>query len=820
MIRSLLLFCTLCISLTVTAQPKWGGKPKGPSITGKITGKLIDEADRKGVSYATVVLMDASGQKQIDGTISDEDGKFKLTNVAPGVYTLQFSFIGYETKSVPGVKLTPGKPDFNMNEVLLSSGVLLDEVVVTEEASIVENKVDKIVYNAEKDVNTAGGDASDVLRKVPLLTVDLEGNISLRGSANIRILINGKPSGMFANNVADALKSIPAEQIKSVEVITTPSAKYDGEGSAGIVNIITKKKNIQGFTGSVSGSIGTRQNNGVLSLNAGKGRLGVNFSGSTWYSWPRDGTSYFLREATEGGMTSVLEQKGLTESRRVGFNGSLGVFYDFNAYNSFSSNIRLNGFGFDTDGGVDVTFVDPVRSINQIYNRNQIGNSLNSGYDWTNDFRRTFKKPEQELTLAVQVSGNIQNRETDVFQLGNDPLLTIDELTQNDGNNLELTFQADYVHPFSKKVKLEIGAKSVLRDIDSDYSVDVTGFGLDPTRTDVFRYDQDVYAGYTSFTFKFDDKHSMIAGVRYENTSIAGEFDTENAPFSNSYENWLPSIIVSKKLKKFQTIKASYSRRIQRPSLFYINPYLNDNDRLNVTFGNPELNPEVVDQFEVSYNTFIKGTVVNAAIYYKHTSDVITQVLEDVANGVSLNTYKNVGEDNSIGINLFSSARIKKFWQIRGNLNVFTYNIEGTVDGESLSNDGILFGGFIGNTFTVAKGLRAEFSWFGRSARRTIQGRVPSFDMFSFGVKKEIWKKRGTIGITIIEPFRPNKSFNTRLEGDDFLQRSEFTIPFQSFGINFSYRFGKLDFKEKKRNSRIKNDDVKGSGDGQGGRNF
>jgi len=375
----------LSVSLLAQNHSKWQ-KKKEPAVKGKVTGILLDSMTNKPVEFATAILLEPHSGKEINGIITNEKGQFKLI-VDVGTYDLNLSFLGYETKVLKGIKLTPKKPDVNLKKIIFSpESLTLSEVTVTGEASVIETKIDKIVYNAEKDVTNAGGDAADVLRKVPLLSVDMDGNVSLRGSSNIRILINGKPSGMFSVSVADALKSIPADQIKSVEVITSPSAKYDGEGSAGILNIITKKKRVQGFTGSVNSSVGTRLNNSTVNLSAAKGRFGISGGGSVHYSFPSNGTFDFDRTDTlSDKQVRSLMQDGATRSSRIGFHGNVSAFYDINAYNAINSSLRFHGFSFDRDGTTDALLSDPTSFLNDESSRRTLSNSLTSGFDWTSD---------------------------------------------------------------------------------------------------------------------------------------------------------------------------------------------------------------------------------------------------------------------------------------------------------------------------------------------------------------------------------------------------------------------------------------------------
>jgi len=803
-----------------------GGRGGAPKITGKITGIVQDSSSNSSLEFATIVLTRAGRDKTVNGGVSDANGKFKLTEISLGKYELKVTFLGYETKIVKGIALTPEKPDVDLGTVKLVSKVLeMDAVDIVSEKSLIENKIDKIVYNAELDVTTAGGDATEVLRKVPLLNVDIQGNVSLRGSQNLQILINGKPSGMFSNNVADALKMIPADEIKSVEVITTPGAKYDAEGTGGIINIITKKKKVEGVSGNVSAAIGNRQNNGSLNLNINKGRLGFNMGGSVNHSWPIDGPSTYLREDFIDGQTRTLSQNGNTESTRTGFGGRAGLFYDFNAYNSINSNFRIRGFTFDRDGFQDALFVDPIFNINQSYRQNQLTGSLFSGYDWNTDYTKKFKEnKDREFTIGFQMSGNDNDQDISLERLSDDIELFLKEKSINDGNNVEFTFQSDYVHPFKeKKGKLEVGVKSIIRDIDSKYDYDVfdvdqNAFFPDPSRNNLFDYKQNVYSAYSSLNLNFGKKTSLIAGARYERTDIEGSFQQNELPFANNYDNLLPSVILSYKVKGFNTLKVSFNQRIQRPSLFYINPFTNRSDTRNIVRGNPELDPELSDQYEVSYFSIMKGVTISAAVYYKETKDVIESILSVDNTGVSTTTYQNIGKSRSIGTNIFGSVTIKKIWTLRGGFNLRTYNASGIINGVRLENEAIQYFANLNSTLTLKKGFKVEMFGFWNSPRATLQGVNPSFSIYSFGVKKDILDKKASIGLNAVQPFKKYLSFRSELSDPTFNQVSNYDYPLQSFGISFSYRFGKLDFSQQQgRRNKVRNDDQK---QGEGNNNF
>ncbi|MEO6850482.1 MAG: carboxypeptidase regulatory-like domain-containing protein, partial [Mucilaginibacter sp.] len=271
--RLLILLAIFCSVLSAKAQLGIGG---GSTIVGRISGTLVDSVTKKPLDYASVSIFRSTGKSPLNGVLTDEKGNFKLDGIHPGSYKLRIVYVGYPEKFVDGIVTTDSKPDNNVGIVIISpSAKALKEVQITGQGALIENRIDKIVYNAEKDLSSAGGNATDILQKVPLVSVDINGNVSLRGDQNVRVLINGKPSGATSASLSDVLKTIPADQIKTIEVVTSPSAKYDAEGSAGIINIITKQKNISGISGSVSGGMGTRQNNGNLNLNYNKNRFSL-----------------------------------------------------------------------------------------------------------------------------------------------------------------------------------------------------------------------------------------------------------------------------------------------------------------------------------------------------------------------------------------------------------------------------------------------------------------------------------------------------------------------------------------------------------------
>ena len=804
---------TIFITSNAIAQFPGGGASRGSSIKGKIEGSLVDSVSAELVAYATVAIKKHKSSLAIDGVVTDDNGSFKFDNVPNGKYDLIFSFIGYTEKLIT-VETTLKEPDLNLGKVFFaSSSIELDAVEVQGERSLIENKVDKIVFNAENDASIAGGDATDVLRKVPMLSVDLNGNVSLRGSTNVRILINGKPSGMFATNVADALKMFPANQIKKVEVITAPSAKYDGEGSSGIINIITTGKNMEGVAGNFNASVGNRQNNAVVGLNVGKGRFGFNSNAAIFYSTPANGTFNFRRE--DNGVLSYL-QEGSTKTSRLGAQGTVSAFYDFNGYNSMNTSFNFRGFGFDQDGTVDglVSFFGAQDN----FTRATKGNNLMGGFDWSTDYTKKFEGVEgKEWSMAFQMNKDNTDSESNINEIHTvfDTLSRISNIF-NDGDNYEYTLQTDFVQPFKNGAKLELGAKGVMRDIVSDFYNEALQNGVfvkNPLATNIFDYNQNVYAGYASFSFIFKKKHNFIIGSRYERTQIEGQNRIGDAKgFENGYGNLLPSVTYSLNLPKYRSIKLSYTQRIQRPSLQYINPFNNNADQLNIQTGNPYLNPELVHQVETAFSGTFSGFTTFSSLYYKYTDGIIESILTRDPSGIAVTSYNNVGNNTSIGLNTFISKSISKF-TVRGGGDIYSYNSKGVINGQNLERKSYMYQFFVSSEYSISGSFKADFFGMFRSPQRTLQGDNPSFSIYGFGFRKE-WKNT-SLGLRILQPHTPNLKFASNIVGQGFTQTSEFAIPFRSIGMSFSYKFGKVDFRE--RTSKIKNSDLKAGDSGSQG---
>jgi len=800
----------LCLPMIIFGQRPSGDfsgfnkKNNSSYFRGNVSGKITDLNDGKKLEFANISIVNTKWNKVIEGTISNEDGKFNFSGILIGDYILQIKYLGYKLKEVE-FKLTKKNPDINLKEIGLEiDSKLLGEITIDEQKPIYESKLDKIIYNAENDDAGASEDATDVLRKAPLLSVDFDGNVELRGSKNIKYLLNGKASSFLNGDLSSALQMIPADQVKSVEIITSPGAKYDGEGDAGIINIITKKKAIDGYKATLNGSFGTRSNRNSFNLTLGKGRFSLSARANAWYSWPRDGENTYIRKDWgENPDTNILTNDGESRSQWMGYRAGVDMYYDINAFNSISSDIGYRGRNTPSESStlLEYTTNDPLLSYSD--SSNVDSKQKTNNIDWNTTYIKTFEDNEdKELSISYQIGAKIKNRSTIINELNN----TVNLENINDETNTEQTLQIDYTHPVGEH-RIEIGGKVIYRDQKMDYNT------LDLISSDyifnpeTFNYSQNVNALYLSSKLQLINDFSLLAGFRYENTVINGDWENKsNEEFTNSYDNYLPNLTFSKKLSTGKSLKISYNNRIGRPSSSYINTNTNLTNNKNITIGNPNLTPMLTEQVELGYNSFGKKYQGSYYLYLKDSKDMFESVV-NISNDTSITSYQNIGQVKYYGFNYYGSLRFDNL-TLRTGFNIYSYESE---DDRFNNRSAILYDYNFGFTIKFKNNWKAESFAFTRSPSQTLQGSSTSFSMMSFGIKKDFKNKRGSLGIKIIEPFAKNgqKVFTTELEGDNFSQISERKVLFTSIGISFKYTFGKLNFKSSKAKSTIKNDDIK-----------
>lgn len=776
-----------------------GNVPKGNS---KVFGFVIDENVSTAVEFANVALY-TKDKKVVDGTIADEKGKFSMNRVAAGEYNLVITFIGFKDKTIE-VKVEKGK-DNDLGVIKLAQSVKqLDEVTVTAEKSMIEEKVDRLVYNAEKDLTSKGGDAADILRKVPMLSVDLDGNVSLRGTSNIRVLINNKPSTIVASSIADALKMIPADLIKSVEVITSPSAKYDAEGSGGIINIILKKSTLQGLTLNVDSGVGIRGSNLSLNGNYRQGKLGVTLGGFGRAMYNKSAIS--LDQTTiRNGVSTLTNQTADAFDNGLFGRYNIGFDYDLAKNQSLTASVAFGTRNFNRDQDF-ITNLYTNNVLSSTSYRNVDSKNLSNSVDFNLDYIRTFK-PSQEWSISGQYSQNKLTNNFEAELLNSAKEVFGNQLNLNTNFNKEITLQTDYQTPIKQNQMFEIGAKTVIRQVNSDFSYLAS--------TGLLNYSQNIAAGYVSYTYSTKNKITFKIGTRYEYTTIEA-YDQERDIVIPAYANLVPSINISKPIGKSSTLKLAYNNRIQRPGLEQLNPNYNAANTQNITIGNSSLKPEISNNVELSLSTNIKKTYLNLSVFGRQTSNSITRVTtpSDTLIGSVITTFQNIGKEQTFGTNIFGNFFLTQKWTLNGGVDVYYNYLEGQqvgLDGISskISNSGFVVSGRLQSSISLPKGWAVQASGGFRGNRVQLQGMQGGMGMYSIGARKEFANKKGSIGLAA-ENFFGMKMTST-LTTPQFNQVSVNNLYNQNVKLTFSYKIGKMRFTEAKK-SKVSNDDVKSGG--------
>ena len=819
------LFTLLAFAISCTSAFSQGNS--------KITGTVIDSLTQNPIEFANVALVPQSSTTPIDGTVCDAKGAFSLSRVAIGEYNLLISFIGFETK-VLKVSVDEKNEDINLGRVIISpTPQVLEAVTVEGQKALIEEKVDRMVYNAENDLTTRGGDATDVLKRVPMLSVDLDGNVSLRGNQNILVLINNKPSSIVASSISDALKQIPADEIKSVEVITSPSAKYDAEGSAGIININTKKSTFRGMTLNINSGIGLRGSNLGLNGNLRTGKMGFSLGGfgRSFYNTHGSFENEQLTRSFNGSTVDETLNVQRADTRNNGLFGNynLGWDYDINKKNTLAASVR---FGIRNNR----TFQDDLlteRYVNNSLTASTLADNENKGafnnVDASFNYTHYYDKPQREFSFQSMFSRNTGNSLFENFVFDPNELSLLNRFrNDNDSYNQEVTFQADYMTPVGSTQLIEFGGKNIMRSVFSDFtSYQAVGEGdYELSTTSGFNnnlnYDQDIVAGYFAYTLSLKNGYSFKAGTRYEHTVISAYTRTEDNIEIPSYGLLVPSVNVSKRMKNNNTLKASYNRRIQRPSIRYLNPNIQRENNLDVTVGNPELSPEYTNNFELSYSTLLKGLVLNISGFARLTNDGIQSVrVPDMIEGVSVlkTTYQNIGLDNAYGSSIFLNVNMGKL-SLNGGTDIYYAVIDNNnpVDSLRASNEGMVASGRVFGSYDFGKGWGAQFFSFYRGRQVQLQGTQGGFYMYSLGFKKDFNEKRGSIGLAAENFLQPSMKMRTELESPLLKQTRLNTRNNTSVRLTFTYRIGKMTLDQRPRRRRtINNDDLKEDGGGDGG---
>jgi outer membrane receptor protein involved in Fe transport len=752
----------------------------------EIKGKVIEASSNLPLAYATVALFDSATKQTITGVITADDGTFKIETATKQCY-LQISFMGFVPKTITDFTIVRGK--VNLGTISLKQDAeQLGEIVVEAEVSSSQFKLDKRIFNIGKDLSSTGASALEVLNNVPSVNVDIEGAISLRGSSGVQVLINGKPS--ILTDDGGALGSITADMIDSIEVITNPSAKYDAEGTSGIINIVIKKDERKGINGALSLNTGIPDNNSVgISLNRRSEKFNLfTQMGLGRRVYPRDSEN--TNENLDTSNSIVSEGTDLRVEKF--YNITLGTDYYVNANNV----LTLSGnFAYeieDQPSTIMFNAIDANNAVTSEWNRTETTEATNPKWQYELVYKRDFKDHEDH-DLVLSATGRSFSKDlTSLFQdttvSGSNRDNTQNTRTDYGSNNY--TFKIDYTKPFSDIWILETGTQYQIDDIGNDFEVQnlVNGeFETDVGLTNNFKFDQKVLGVYAIGGYEFK-QWGLKAGLRLEQTNLKTTLVNTNVANSQQYTNVFPSIHTSYKLSDAVSLQAGYSARINRPGMRELNPFFNIRNNFNIRQGNPNLLPEFTDSYEITSIFDVGKTSLNFGAYYRYTTDVIERI-STFNDNVNTSMPENVGTNSVLGLEFNTKYKPATWLTFNVDFNYNQFDRKGTFMSSVFDFSGNQWGSKLMAKFDLPADIDIEAVGNHRSRVKTVQGVRSANTFLDIGVRKKILKDKGVINLSIRDVFASRffETFiaNQNSRASSFSQRGRFVA------IGFSYGFGK-----------------------------
>jgi len=755
----------------------------------EIQGKVIEGATQQPIEFATIMIGDKASKSPITGATTDVEGNFSLRTKAKDFY-IEISFIGFTNKTITEFDLQNQKINIG-TIILLEDSQTLDEVTVRAEKSSTEFKLDKRVFNVGKDLSNTGASALEVLNNVPSVDVNIEGEISLRGSNGVQVLINGKPS-VIASESGNALGTITAEMIDKIEVITNPSAKYDAEGTSGIINIVIKKEEKKGINGSVTLNTGIPNNHSIgLSLNRRTEKFNL-FSqiGAGYRTFPRNtvGINQDLVNQT------TINSFGAGDKNETFYNFVLGTDYHINNL----SVITLSGsLAYEIESENYLTnfnFLDANQTLTSEWNRLEITEATNPKFQYELQYKKDFKD-NKDHTLLMSATGRSFAKD----QLSSFDNITVSgtnknalQKTRTDFKNANYTFKVDYTKPYSDKFTLETGTQYDIGVVANDYAVSeqINNEWIDNSLlTNIFNFDQKVLGIYGTGAYE-GDKVGLKLGVRLENTDLKTLLETTNERNNQNYTNLFPSAHTSYKLTDNLSLQAGYSRRIFRPRLRDLNPFFNIRNNFSIRTGNPNLQPQFTDAYELNTIYIIGKTSMNLGIYHRYTTDVVERV-STFENGVSTSSPLNVGTQRTTGLEFSAKYSPTKWMSINGDINYNYFNRKGTFELTSFDFNADRWSAKMTAKFKLPAKIDLEISGNYRSGYRTFQ-QVQSGNAYAnLGIRKKVMKGKAIINLSIRDVFSSRIRESETIQDDFYLYSwSRRGGRYTTLGISFGFGKG------------------------------
>lgn len=752
-----------------------------------IKGTVIEESGGQPVAFATIMVADSETRKPIEGTTTGDDGRFILETDADNFY-IEVSFLGFQTKTF-GQPPSPGNT-IDLGTVELSEDAeQLQEVVVEGELSRTEFKLDKRVFNVGKDLSSTGASALEVLNNVPSVSVNIEGQVSLRGSRGVQMLINGKPS-IIASEEGNALGTITADMIDRVEVITNPSAKYDAEGTSGIINIVLKKEEREGLNGSISVNTGTPAGHSVgVSLNRRTekfnlfSQLGVGL---------RDLPDEIETRNVDLVNNTTILSTGTEFRNETYYNFVLGTDYHIDDSNvlTLSGNFAMEIE--DQPSSTTFAALDSGGEITSQWERNEVTEARNPKFQYELQYKKDFQSNEDH-TLLFSGLGNFFGKDQSSEFInstisGEDTDAT--QRTRTDFKEAVYTFKLDYTNPFTDELTLETGAQYVLNDVSNDYEVNdlVNGtFVNDPGLTNIFEYNQKVLGLYGTGAYE-GEKWGVKGGIRLEQTNLNTFLATTDEANDQKYINFFPSLHSSYKLSDKVSLQAGYSKRIYRPRMWDLNPFFNIRNNFSIRQGNPELQPEFTDSYELT-TIYIPGKAsLNFGVYHRYTTEVIERV-STFEDNVSTFRPENIGTNKATGIEFNTKYSPAEWLTLNGDFNYSRFQRDGILNTTVFDFSGDQWSSKLMTKIKLPADFDLEMTGNYLSDYRTIQSEMSDNLYLDMGLRKNLFNGKAVLSLSIRDLFA-SRVDESQIAQTDFevynrRQRGRF------IALGFSYGFGK-----------------------------
>lgn len=794
-------------SFTLLAQPP-ALPADAAALLGSLKGKIVEAGSNVPLEYANVALYSANDSTLAGGGIANATGEFEVKDLKPGSYFLDAKFIGYEHSRIDKILITPkdNKKDVGVIHLNPAAENLAEVNVVAQDAPIAY-EIDKKVIDPSQFPTAANGTATDVLANTPSVVVDIEGNVTLRGSSSFTVLIDGRPTPFEA---ADALDQIPASTIRNIEIITNPSAKYDPDGNAGIININTKKSKLTGVSGIINASADSYGSiTGNFLLNYKLDKFNVFLSGN---KSNRYGSGYSeSRNETYGADTIYTLSTGNNERGFDSWSVKTGFDYFMNDLNTLTFNLSLNGRNRIQAGTNDFhEYSTSGYDLTSLTKNTSGGNGTN--VEVSLDYKKKFKKEGEELTAFINYErGN--GEELSYFdQFDSNDFLIKGQKNWENGYDNEFRLQVDYVYPFTDEMKLEAGYQTRI-DRNFEWN-DVHWYEIadnyepgaeSPYYTESY-FSRDIHSGYTTFS-NAGKVFGYKLGLRTEYTNRSIDYSGSPDKYIINRFDFFPTAHFSFNLPEKQQLMASYSRRIERPRGFFLEPFKTYEDAYNIRQGNPAIEPEYIDSYETGYQKTLGGGFISAELYHRVTNNKIERIRSVYQDNVMLQTIENIGKDYSTGVELMWNARPTKWWMFNLMGNIYRYKVVGNIYDADVTQASNNWNARFNNTFTLTKTTKLQIDGMFNSPTTTVQGRREGFAFTNVAVRQDFFDNKLNVTFSVRDVLNTAK-FGFESSGPDFYSKANFDMKSPVFALTLSYKINNY------RQKRGQNGD---GGNGEGG---